>query len=152
MDGYLTESKTIDSWPTGDIGYFDPEGFLVVTGRKDNVIVTSAGRNIHPEWIEETIMEHSRITRCVVVEHESELVAVVVPDDGSLCTDWPAMRDLIGHAIRDLPDYAKPRHYLPLSKRDFHHLDLMTANSRPRRTAIRRLVSEHSQLLSLHST
>jgi long-subunit acyl-CoA synthetase (AMP-forming) len=155
MNGYLTEPEIIDScdyWPTGDVGYFDPDGFLVVTGRRDNVIVTGAGRNIQPEWIEETIMEHGRIRRCVVVEHESELVALIIPDDASFCSDWPAMHDLIKHAIRDLPDYAKPRRYLPLSDRDFHCLDLVTANFRPRRTAIRRLVSERSHFLSSQFT
>jgi long-chain acyl-CoA synthetase len=148
MMGYLTESETIDSWPTGDIGKFDPDGFLIVTGRKDSVIVTGAGRNIHPEWIEETIVGDHRIRRCVVVEHQRELVAVVIPNDASICPNWPAMQNLIDHATRDLPDYAKPRRYLALSDHECHRLNLLSANSRPRRTAIRRLVSEWSHFLS----
>jgi long-subunit acyl-CoA synthetase (AMP-forming) len=151
MGGYLTESQTIKSWQTGDVGHFDPDGFLIVTGRKDNVIVTGAGRNIQPEWIEETIVGDRRIRRCVVVEHESELVAVVIPDDASICADWPAMQDLVELAMRDVPDYAKPRRYLAISDHEFNRLGLLTANSRPRRAAIRRLVSDWSHFLSSQS-
>jgi len=153
MKGYLTETE-IDPcapWLTGDVGYFDPDGFLVLTGRKDNVIVTGTGRNVHPEWIEDTITEHGSIRRCVVVEHKSELVAVVIPDDASLCTNWPAMQDLVEHATRDLPDYAKPKSYLAVSDQEFQRLDLFTANFRPRRSAVRRLVSEWSHFLSSQS-
>jgi long-subunit acyl-CoA synthetase (AMP-forming) len=42
MDGYVGEPKISGSWRTGDLGHFDPDGFLIVTGRKDNVIVTDA--------------------------------------------------------------------------------------------------------------
>jgi long-subunit acyl-CoA synthetase (AMP-forming) len=151
MKGYLNESEVIDSWRTGDVGNFDPDGFLIVTGRKDNVIVTGAGRNIHPEWIEETIAGYGRIRRCVVVEHQSELVAVIIPDDASICTDWPAMQDLVEHATRELPEYAKPRRYLAVSDHEVRRLDLFTANSRPRRSAVRRLVSEWRHFLSSQS-
>ena len=151
MSGYLSESETIESWSTGDTGNFDSDGFLIVTGRKDNVIVTDAGRNIHPEWIEEAIVGDRRIKRCVVVEYESELVAVIIPDDASMCSDWPAMQELVRHATREVPDYAKPRRYLAISDREFHRLDLLTANSRPRRSVIRRLVSDWSHFLSSQS-
>jgi long-subunit acyl-CoA synthetase (AMP-forming) len=151
MSGYLSESETIESWSTGDTGNFDSDGFLIVTGRKDNVIVTGSGRNINPEWVEETIAGDRRIKRCVVVEYESELVAIVIPDDASICRDWPAMQELVRHATREVPDYAKPRRYLAISDREFHRLDLLTANFRPRRGAIRRLVSDWSHFLSSQS-
>jgi long-subunit acyl-CoA synthetase (AMP-forming) len=151
MRGYLTEPETIDSWRTGDVGNFDPDGFLIVTGRKDNIIITGAGRNIQPEWVEETIVEDRRIKSCVVVEHQSELVAVVIPADASICTDRPALQDLVEYATRELPDYAKPRRYMALSDQEFRRLDLLTGNFRPRRSAIRRLVSDRSQFLSSQS-
>ena len=65
--------------------------------------------------------------------------------------DWPAMQELVRHATREMPDYAKPRRYLAISDREFHRLDLLTANSRPRRGAIRRLVSDWSHFLSSQS-
>ena len=71
MDGYIGETPRQGPWHTGDLGRFDEDGFLWVSGRKDNVIVTAAGRNISPEWVEEQLTADTRIKRCVVVEHES---------------------------------------------------------------------------------
>jgi long-chain acyl-CoA synthetase len=150
MNGYVGEPQITDSWRTGDLGYFDPDGFLVVTGRNDSVIVTAAGRNINPEWIEQTIAADRRVGRCVVVEHENELVALIVPNDSALCGDFPAMHDLLRFAARELPDYAKPRRYLAVSEQDFRGLDLLTANFRPRRPEVRRLVSDRSHALLMH--
>ena len=55
MNGYVGEPGISASWHTGDLGHFDPDGFVIVTGRKDNVIVTAAGRNINPEWVETSL-------------------------------------------------------------------------------------------------
>ena len=147
MRGYVGEPQISGCWRTGDLGYFDPDGFLIVTGRKDDVIVTAAGRNINPEWIEEVMTADGHIRRCVVVEHERELVALVVPHDSSICGDHPAMHDLVTFAARGLPDYAKPRGYLAMSDREFRDLELLTPNFRPRRLEARRAVLERSHTL-----
>ena len=136
MSGYVGEPPMSGAWRTGDLGDFDADGFLRLSGRKDNIIVTAAGRNISPEWIEQVIAADGRIKRCVVVAHERELAALVIPENSSLCGDFPAMRDLITIAVRDLPDYAKPRRYLAMSDQEFRSLDLLTANQRPRRPEI----------------
>jgi long-chain acyl-CoA synthetase len=154
MDGYLGESHVTGTdasrtgdWRTGDLGHFDPDGFLVVTGRKDNVIVTSAGRNISPEWVEDAVLAEARIHRCVAVEHAGELVAVVVPRDPSAGPS-PAISDLVRDAVRAVPDYAKPRRLLVMTEEELHGADLLTANFRPRRAAIRRFVSQCEHRLS----
>jgi long-chain acyl-CoA synthetase len=147
MNGYVGESQISGSWHTGDLGHFDPDGFLIVTGRKDNVIVTAAGRNINPEWIEDIIAADSRVGRCVVVAHEAELVALIIPTDSSLCDDVSAMHNLVTSAARELPDYAKPRRFLAMSDQEFQRLDLLTANFRPRRSEVSQIVAERSQSL-----
>jgi len=149
MNGYVGEPRISGSWHTGDLGHFDADGFLIVTGRKDNVIVTAAGRNINPEWVEDTIAADSRVGRCVVVAHERQLVALIIPADPSVCSDAPALHSLVTSAARELPDYAKPRRYLAMSDREFRRLDLLTANSRPRRLEIRQVVAERSRSLQL---
>jgi len=149
MDGYLGTPKISGSWRTGDLGHFDADGFLIVTGRKDNVIVTAAGRNISPEWIEEIVAADSRIRHCVVVGYEKELAALIVPNDSSICCDFSAVHDLFTSAARDLPDYAKPRRYLAMSEQEFRHLDLLTGNSKPRRHEIGQVVFERSHSLQI---
>ena len=135
-------------WPTGDLGSFDPDGRLVVRGRKDNVIVTSAGRNVSPEWVEELIAADPRVRRCVVVEHEGALAVVMTCADKSITTCTAAMRQILADATSNAPDYAKPRQCLVLSDQELGELDLLTPNGRPRRSAIRSLVAERSRLLA----
>ena len=71
---------------SGDVGYMDKDGFLYITGRSKNVIVTQNGKNIYPEEIELLLSKHSEIKECMVygkeVEGEKELVitARVIPN------------------------------------------------------------------------
>jgi long-subunit acyl-CoA synthetase (AMP-forming) len=150
MDGYLGDTPHQGPWRTGDLGYFDGDGFLVVSGRKDNVIVTAAGRNISPEWVEQVFTANTRIKRCVVVEFEQEIVALIIPRDSTLCGDPPGLSDLVKFAACELPDYAQPQRYLPMSDSEFNNLDLLTANARPRRSVAKRLVHERSSFLVRH--
>lgn len=82
MAGYTNgERNEIPVWTTGDVGYMDDEGYLYITGRKDNMFVLSNGRNISPEWIE-TELASSKAIRQVMVYGNGNLYpsAVIVPD------------------------------------------------------------------------
>jgi long-subunit acyl-CoA synthetase (AMP-forming) len=153
MNGYLGGPRLADQWRTGDLGHFDNDGFLVVTGRKDNVVVTAAGRNVSPEWIEQAIIVDPRIGRCVVVEHDGNLVALLVPRDAALCQDIAALGELVTQAVSALPDYARPKRQLAVSEQDLKRLELLTANARPRRREIAQYVAgrciEKQQAFSL---
>lgn len=71
---------------SGDVGYMDNDGFLYITGRSKNVIVTQNGKNIYPEEIELMLSKHTEIKECMVygkeVEGEKELIitAKVIPN------------------------------------------------------------------------
>lgn len=86
-DQEATEAVLKDGWfNSGDIGYMDKDGFIYITGRSKNVIVTQNGKNIYPEEIETLLSNVEEISECMVygkeVLGEKELVvtARVIPD------------------------------------------------------------------------
>lgn len=85
-DEAATESVLKDGWLyTGDYGYMDDEGFLYLTGRKKNVIVTKNGKNIFPEEVEYYLMKSPYIAEVIVTGEEPDegdlvVVAHIVPD------------------------------------------------------------------------
>lgn len=71
-----------DGWlRTGDLGYFDHEGYLYITGRKKSVIVTKGGKNISPEEIEEKLTPLETVEEAVVFSPDDERIqAVIFPE------------------------------------------------------------------------
>jgi long-subunit acyl-CoA synthetase (AMP-forming) len=70
---------------SGDLGEVDPDGFLFITGRKKDLIVTSSGKNISPELIESALRETRWISQAVVAgDRRSYLVALVTLDGDEL--------------------------------------------------------------------
>ena len=83
--GYLNrpkatkESWTKDNWYlTGDQGRLDQDGFLFITGRKKEIIVTSGGKKIVPTFIEELVLEHKIFSQCVVVGEGRKFCSVII--------------------------------------------------------------------------
>ena len=90
---------------TGDTGYFDADGYLYVTGRMRERIITAYGRNVSPEWIEAELLSHPSIAQAAVLCNEqAQLLAVLVPSG----TDAAAgMEAAIAATNARLPDYAQ---------------------------------------------
>src|SRR5215212_3187189 len=87
FSGYLNlpeeteEVFTEEGWfRTRDLGHFDDDGYLYVTGRASTLIVTEGGKNIQPEEVEEAYLEDPVVREIGVLQREGRLVAVVVPD------------------------------------------------------------------------
>ncbi len=77
-----TRETIVDGWlHTGDIGEFDGDGFLKITGRKKDIIITAGGKNITPANLENEIKQHPLVSQCVVVgDRKPYLVALVTLD------------------------------------------------------------------------
>lgn len=89
---------------TGDLGYIDDDGYLMITGRKKNVIVTANGKNIFPEELETYLMRSNYILECVVVGYMNEkkkdydIVALVYPN-------FNYAREMLGEGATDAAVY-----------------------------------------------
>jgi long-chain acyl-CoA synthetase len=101
MQGYwrddaATREVVRDGWLyTGDYGSLDDEGFLWVTGRKKDLIVTAAGKNVAPAYLERLLTEDPLIAQAVVVgDGRSYLAALIVPEPESLKKLLPRLRVL----------------------------------------------------------
>ena len=76
-----TAETLVDGWlRTGDLGYVDEDGFVYLTGRKKNLIITKNGENVSPEELENKIGENRLVQEILVREKEGVIEAEIYPD------------------------------------------------------------------------
>jgi len=84
-----TRATFEDGWlKTGDIGSFDEEGFLTITGRKKELIVTAGGKNVAPAALEDPIRANSLIGQVVVVGDRKPFIAALITLDPDMLPVW----------------------------------------------------------------
>jgi long-chain acyl-CoA synthetase len=103
------EAITEDGWfRTGDVGELDEEGFLRITGRKKEMIVTAAGKNVAPAVLEDRLRSHGLISQCMVVGDGKPFVAALITLDPEAFELWKERHgkpsDATIAALRDDPD------------------------------------------------
>jgi long-chain acyl-CoA synthetase len=109
MKGYYNKPEATaevidaDRWfHTGDVGLVDPEGFLVITDRKKDIIVTSGGKNIAPQPIESLLKTHPLVAEIVMIGNKRNFPsALVVPNFDNL-EKWARARGLTASAREEL--------------------------------------------------
>jgi long-chain acyl-CoA synthetase len=88
------EALTHDGWlRTGDIGELDGEGYLRVTGRKKELIVTAGGTNVAPAVLEDRMRAHPLVSQCLVVGDGRPYVACLITLDPEAVRTWLARRN-----------------------------------------------------------
>jgi long-chain acyl-CoA synthetase len=86
-----TEEAVIDGWfHTGDLGELDQDGFLRITGRKKEFIVTAGGKNVSPAALEDRIRAHRLISQCMVVGDKQPFIAALITLDADALPVWGA--------------------------------------------------------------
>ncbi|MBD3366763.1 MAG: AMP-binding protein [Candidatus Eisenbacteria bacterium] len=119
--GYLDDEEetdssfTSDGWfRTGDLGRFDGEGYLFLSGRVSNLIVTEGGENVWPEEVEDAYAASDAVSELGVFERDGRLFGVVVPALAGIAEDETpeeAVRRAVDRVSRELPSYKRINEY-----------------------------------------
>ena len=135
--GYIDQQSTWNQNKvyTGDLGFYDEQGYLHITGRKKNVLVSSFGRNISPEWPESELLANGLLSQCVVFGDAAPFcIALVTPRHSE--TSEQDIQRWVDEVNKCLPDYAQVRAWRQLSKPLTVKDGLITSNGRPVREKI----------------
>ncbi len=97
------ETFDADGWfHTGDIGELDDEGYLRITGRKKELLVTAAGKNVAPAPLEDRLRAHELISQAIVIGDARPFIAALVTIDEPAFQQWAIEH---GHAGRTIADF-----------------------------------------------
>jgi len=98
FQGYLGESgpaqlAAAQGWfATGDLGQLDADGYLSITGRKKEIIVTSSGKSVAPAVLEDRVRVHPLVSQCIVVGDDRPYVAALLTLDREALGHWQRQR------------------------------------------------------------
>ncbi|GAB2888310.1 AMP-dependent synthetase/ligase [Streptomyces deserti] len=98
-DEAATRNALRGGWlATGDLGRLDSEGYLTITGRKKDVIITSSGKSVAPAFLEQRLRMHPLIHQAVVVGDNRPCVGALITLDPEFLAHWRAALALQGEA------------------------------------------------------
>jgi len=92
-----TADAIVDGWfHTGDVGELDDDGYLRITGRKKEILVTAGGKNVAPAVLEDRLRAHPLVSQCIVVGDQKPFVGVLVTLDEEMWPLWAKSHGLEG--------------------------------------------------------
>ncbi len=97
-----------DGWfHTGDIGNLDADGYLTITGRKKEIIVTAGGKNVAPSQLEDSLRAHPLISQVVVVGDQKPFIAALITLDPEMLQTWLSNHELPEMTVAEAGKNAK---------------------------------------------
>jgi long-subunit acyl-CoA synthetase (AMP-forming) len=156
MQGYLGQADISGRWPTGDMATIDDDGYVKITGRKDNLIILESGRNISPEWIEELYQIIAQIDKCIVFDRKSCGLTVAISLNTMATQEYAAdLRSAvvkkIGVISSEIPEYARPKTALFFEESKAKENNLFTANGRVNRKILKDFFDKNDDELTANS-
>jgi len=102
-DAATKECMTEDGYfKSGDLGAIDDAGYLSIVGRKKEIIVTSGGKNVAPEVLEDRLRAHPLISQCMVVGDNKPFIAALITLDPDAIKSWATSNKKASTAVADL--------------------------------------------------
>ena len=87
---------------SGDLGRLDEDGFLYITGRKKELIVTAGGKNVAPAVLEDRLRAHPLVSQCMVVGDNQPFIAALITIDADMLKGWIAANNKTGATVETL--------------------------------------------------
>lgn len=87
---------------SGDLGRLDEDGFLYITGRKKELIVTAGGKNVAPAVLEDRLRAHPLVSQCMVVGDNQPFIASLITIDQDMLKGWVAANNKSGATLETL--------------------------------------------------
>jgi long-chain acyl-CoA synthetase len=97
-----TADAIVDTWfHTGDLGELDHDGFLKITGRKKELLVTAGGKNVAPAVLEDRLRAHPLVSQCIVVGDQKPFIGALITLDAEMLPSWAENNGLKGLSVDD---------------------------------------------------
>ncbi|WP_327337488.1 AMP-dependent synthetase/ligase [Streptomyces sp. NBC_01324] len=87
---------------TGDLGALDEDGYLTITGRKKDILITSGGKNVTPAPLEDWLRAHPLVSQCMVVGDNRSFITALITLEPDGLSHWRRMRKKEGVPVREL--------------------------------------------------
>ncbi|MCM3922969.1 AMP-dependent synthetase/ligase [Frankia sp. AiPs1] len=112
-----------DRWlHTGDVGRLDPDGYLVITGRRKEILVTNSGKNVAPTPLEDRVRLHRLVSNCMVVGEARPFVSALITVDPAPLAAWAASNGVPLEGAQDWREHPRLLAELQLAVDDANSL------------------------------